>query len=212
MKNINFNNPHRKKHFDFFRQMSNPHFNITAEVNITSLLPFIKEHQLPINITIVYLISRAANEIPEFRWRIREDKVVEHTHVHPSFTVPTEHADVFSFCTVDYNKKSKIFIEEAIKQKDLMFNSPSFEDEEYRDDFLFLSAFPWVNFTGVQHAMNYNPCDSVPRITWGKFTKKENKTIMPLSVQAHHAIVDGRHIGQYFELFEQFCNTPSKYL
>lgn len=165
MKDIEFNNPHRKKHFEFFRGMSNPHFNITAEVDISSLLPFLKENNLPTNITIAYLISRAANDIPEFRWRIRDDKVVEHPFVNPSFTVSTEVADVFSFCTVPYEKDSTKFIEAALKQRDLMRTSPSFEDEESRDDFLFLSAFPWLKFTSVQHAMNLNPCDSIPRMT-----------------------------------------------
>jgi len=212
MKDIEFNNPHRKKHFEFFRGMSNPHFNITAEVDISSLLPFLKENNLPTNITIAYLISRAANDIPEFRWRIREDKVVEHPFVNPSFTVSTEVADVFSFCTVPYEKDSTKFIEAALKQRDLMRTSPSFEDEENRDDFLFLSAFPWLNFTSVQHAMDLNPCDSIPRMTWGKFTAIGKKIVMPLSVQTHHAVVDGRHIGHFFKLFEELCCNPTQFL
>ena len=50
-----------------------------------------------------------------------------------------------------------------------------FEDEEGRDDFLFLSAIPWISFTSFSHAMHYTPADSVPRITWGKSFKEGAK-------------------------------------
>ena len=41
--------------------------------------------------------------------------VVEHKTVQPSFAVFTEVADVFSFCTVEYQKEAKIFIQKALQ-------------------------------------------------------------------------------------------------
>ncbi|MDB4293129.1 chloramphenicol acetyltransferase [Maribacter sp.] len=212
MKVIPFTDPHRKKHFDFFRSMNHPHFNISANVDITALLPYLKAKKLPTTPSIVYLITRAAHEIREFRWRIREEQIVEHTTVQPSFTVPTADSDVFSFCTVAYNEEPAIFIQQAQDRIKEMLQSPSFEDEEGRDDYLFLSAVPWVSFTGILHAMHYHPCDSVPRICWGKFFEQNGKMLMPLSVQVHHALVDGRHLGQYFELLENMSASPSRFL
>lgn len=211
MKKVDFSNPHRKKHFDFFREMNHPHFNITANVEISRLLPFLKDNKFPINIGMVYLLARTANEIPEFRWRIRGDKVVEHPLVHPSFTVSTDVADVFSFCSVDFSYDSSMFFDKASTIMENMKTNPSLEDEIGRDDFLFMSTFPWVSFTSIQHAMHYHPSDSVPRIIWGKFFEQDGKTLMPLSVQAHHAIVDGRHIGQFFQDFEAMASAPSDF-
>lgn len=212
MKTVDFSNPHRKKHFDFFRGMNHPHFSVTANVDLGELLPYLKNENLSVHISLVYLLSLMANEIPEFRWRIRGDEVVEHPLVHPSFTVPTDMADVFSFCTVDFSHDSKVFFNKARKVMDKMKTDPSLEDEPGRDDFLFMSTFPWVSFTNIQHAMHYHPSDSVPRIVWGKIFEQNGKTLMPLSVQAHHAIVDGRHIGQFFQNFEALVTHPSEYL
>ncbi|MBD0776211.1 chloramphenicol acetyltransferase [Maribacter sp. ANRC-HE7] len=212
MKKVDFSNPHRKKHFDFFREMNHPHFNVTANVDISILLPFLKDHKFPINIGMVYLLARTANEIPEFRWRIRGDEVVEHPLAHPSFTVSTDVADVFSFCSVDFSYDSNVFFDKASTIMENMKTNPSLEDEIGRDDFLFMSTFPWVSFTSIQHAMHYHPSDSVPRIVWGKFFEQDGKTWMPLSVQAHHAIVDGRHIGQFFQDFEAMASAASDFL
>mmetsp|Transcript_1661 Transcript_1661/g.2286 ORF Transcript_1661/g.2286 Transcript_1661/m.2286 type:complete len:110 (+) Transcript_1661:260-589(+) len=58
-----------------------------------------------------------------------------------------------------------------------------------------------------------NPTDCVPRITWGKFfDDHRGRRMMPLSVQVHHAIVDGRHVGEYFQLIETIAAHPDKYL
>lgn len=203
MRTVHFTNPHRKKHFDFFRKMDQPHFNLVANVDITIFLKFIKAHQLPFTPYMVYLLSKTANDIRAFRWRIRGDEVVEHTSVQPSFTVPTEVSEVFSFCTVDYHPEAQVFLELAMDTIERMKTEPDFEDEPGRDDYLFMSAIPWVSFTGLSHAMHHSPADSVPRISWGKYFQQNDKIVMPLAVQAHHATVDGRDMGQYFQHAEQ---------
>jgi chloramphenicol O-acetyltransferase type A len=199
MKIITFTNPHRQKHFDFFRSMDQPHFNLVANVDITHFLAIVKIKNLPFTPAIVYLLARAANELTAFRWRIRGDEVVEHASVQPSFTVPTLASEVFSFCTVDYHPHAPTFVARALATMEKMKNDPDFEDEPGRDDYLYLSAIPWVSFTGLSHAMHYSPPDSVPRISWGKYFQQGEQTLMPLAVQAHHAVVDGRDMGQYFQ-------------
>jgi chloramphenicol O-acetyltransferase type A len=33
---------------------------------------------------------------------------------------------------------------------------------------------------------------------------------MPLSVQAHHALMDGIHMGRYFTLVQEYLDCPEK--
>jgi len=202
MKHIAYESIHRQKHFDFFSKMDQPHFSVCANVDITLFKKNLLLYDHPFTPSIVYVIARVANEIPEFRHRIRDGKVVEHDFVHPSFSVLTDIADVFSFCYVDYQVDFNKFIRAAQERMILMKKKPSFEDELGRDDYLFLSAFPWASFTNVNHAMHHSPVDSVPRIVWGKYFKEGDQIKMPLSVQAHHAVVDGIHIGRYFQRFQ----------
>lgn len=212
MKEIEFTNPHRRKHFEFFRTMNHPHFNVTVPIDITKFLSFIGANELSFSHLFIYFISRTANEIKEFRWRIRGDHVVEHEVVNPSFTVNTDQTDVFSFCTVPYTSDAHAFIAEARAISDIMKSNPKIEDEANRDDYLFLSALPWIRFTSMQHAMQEHPGDSVPRISWGKYYRSEGSILIPVSVQVHHALVDGRHVGAYFELLEKQLATPSAWL
>ena len=205
MKIIQFNSRHRQKHFDFFNAMANPHFNICANIEISSFLQKCKRENHPFHPSMVYAVSQTANKVPAFTWRIREGQIVEHECVHPSFTVPTETTDVFSFCYVDFDSNEKVFISNALQAIEEMKTKPSFEDEKGRDDFLFLSSIPWISFNSLQHAM-HSPGDSIPRITWGKYFEDGGKILLPLSVQVHHGLVDGKQVGEFFTLIQEYMD------
>jgi chloramphenicol O-acetyltransferase type A len=201
-KKIILDSSHIQKHFEYFNSMTNPYFNINANVCIEPWYNFIKKENLNMSASLVYLLSKVANEFPNLKRRIRGDEVFEHDFCHPSYAVTTKGTDVFSFCCVDYNSDIKVFMNEAKKMQDKMENDPSFEDSPERDDYFFMSAFPWFAFNSVQHPMDYNNKDSVPRMTWGKFHKVDGRLVMPLSLQCHHAVVDGMHAGRFYEALE----------
>lgn len=213
MKKITFDT-HRQAHFAHFNGMANPHFGITAEVDITDFLDCVRRSPtLRFTPAMVYLISKAALEVKPFRWRIRRCKgedgeaveVIEHSNLRPSFAVPTAKSSAFSFCTVPFDEDALAFHSAAEAVMERMKTAPSFEDEPGADDYLFLSTFPWASFTSVNHAMpGGDDSDSVPRIVWGKYRKTEGKTMMPLAVQAHHAVVDGSDLGRYYQTIEHF--------
>jgi len=86
----------RREHCEFFRGYRFPFFSITTAIDITSLRDTLKERAPSFTIGLVYVLARAANAVPQFRQRIREDEPVEHEIVHPSLTVLCE-GDVFRF-------------------------------------------------------------------------------------------------------------------
>ena len=202
MREIDLQTWPRRKHFEVFNAYDYPHFNLSAPVDVTCLVPFVKERGLSLTVTLVYLLARAANDLPEFRWRIRGRRVVEHEIVHPSTTVLVRE-DLFSFCTIPFNPDFAVFTAQAAKYIELVKQSPTLEDEPGRDDLLFMTAIPWVSFTGVVHPIHMHPSDSVPRIAWGKYYPEGGHIRMPLSVQVHHALMDGLHVGRYFQRVQE---------
>jgi len=188
----------RRKHFSLFNGFDYPHINICANVDVTATYEFAKKREIPFTVTIIYLLSRAANEAAEFRLRIRGDEVAKPDVVHPSPTVMAAD-DLCSFCTIPYTQDFRIFAETAAERMAYFQENPTLADEAGQDDLLYMTGIPWVSFTGIMHPIHMNPADSVPRIAWGKFVEMNGRKQMPLSVQAHHALMDGLHVGRYFE-------------
>ncbi|WP_139492684.1 chloramphenicol acetyltransferase [Brevibacillus dissolubilis] len=207
MKYIDMENWPRKNHFHFFSELDYPHFNLCANVDITHFLPYIKERNIPFFRGFLYAAVKTANDIKEFRYRIREGRVVEHELVHPSFTIMTTE-DVFSFCHVSYTPDMDHFIRDVTEKIEKSKDQVVLEDEPGRDDYLFITSIPWVTFTSVTHPIHMNPTDSVPRIAWGKFFEENGKWKIPVSIQAHHAVVDGAHVGEYFIKLQEFLDHP----
>lgn len=208
---IDMENWNRKDHFNYFKGLDYPQINICANVDITEFYNYIKENSSPFFISFLYAATKTANNIKEFRYRIRGNAVVEHDIVSPSFTVMTLKG-VFSFCHGKFIDSFEEFKTENQKIIDLTKNQIIIEDEPEKDDVLYITSIPWVSFTNITHPIHMHPVDSVPRISWGKFFKENSKIKIPLSVQVHHAVVDGIHIGQYYNNIQEILSSPEKYL
>lgn len=211
MRTIDLRSWSRREHFQVFRTFDIPHFNICANVDLTVFYPFIKQHGISFNIATVYILTRAANAIPEFRYRIRGEDVIEHEVVHPSSTIMGKD-DVFSFCTMEYFEKFSDFAARNAEKIARVRERPRLLGEDKgRDDLLFMTAIPWVSFTSFMHPLKL-PVDSVPRFAWGKFFEEGESLKMPLSVQGHHALMDGLHMGRYYEIVQEYFHQPEAVL
>jgi chloramphenicol O-acetyltransferase type A len=211
MRKIDKQNWNRLEHYDYFSTFNHPHFNLCANVDLTRFSPYLKQHKVSFTVALVYTIARAANDIPEFRYRIHGEDVVEHATVSPSITVLME-GDLFSFCTIDYASDFARFADRAQNMIAAVKNRLSLKDPPGRDDLLFMTAIPWVSFTSFTHPMRLHPSDSIPRFAWGKFFEDGGHLKMPLSVQAHHALMDGVHLGKYYALFQEYLDQPDQLL
>ena len=201
----------RREHFEFFSTFNHPHFNLCANVDLTKLYPWLKEHGYTLTSAIIYLIARAANAVPEFRQRISQGEVFEHDTVSPSLTVLVSN-DLFSFCTVDYTPDFKLFASRAVSRIAAVKADPTLKDPPGREDLLYMTALPWVSFTSFTHPMRLHPADSVPRFAWGKYFSEAGQLKMPLSVQGHHCLMDGLHMGRFYGYIEEYLKDPGAVL
>jgi chloramphenicol O-acetyltransferase type A len=196
----------RREHFNFFNSYDQPHVAMTANADITAFYPYIKEHGYSFTIAVIYLLTRASNTVPEFRYRIRDGQVVEHETVHAGFTILVND-DVFSFCVVDYVENFPEFAESAAQNIAEVRANP-WVKRVLGDDILFMTAIPWVSFTDFTHPMHYSPVDSVPRFAWGKYFEEAGVLKMPLNVQGHHALIDGVHMGNFYTEVQNSLHQP----
>lgn len=206
MRQIDLETWPRRTHFETFKEWDYPHFNLCANVELAQFYAYVKQRGYVFTTAFVYVVTRAANAIPEFRTRIRGDAVVEHEVVHPSTTVMADN-ELFTFCTMTYDEAFATFAVRAAEQITFVRDHPSLEDPAGRDDLLYMTAMPWVSFTSFMHPISF-PVDSVPRFAWGKYFADGDSLKMPLGVQAHHALMDGLHMGRYYATVQDFLDHP----
>ena len=210
MREIDLNAWPRRKHFEFFSTFDHPHFSMCANMDLTSFHHHIKRSGTSFTAAWAYLIARAANAVPEFRQRIRSAKVVEHDMVSPSLTILLDDG-LFTFCTIPYCEEFNEFLSRAATMIADVKEHPTLTDRPERDDLLFMTAIPWVSFTSFAHPMQLHPADSIPRFAWGKFFPEGQALKIPLSVQGHHALMDGLHLAKFYEKVESYLAHPASW-
>ena len=206
MRTIDMQTWPRREQFEHFYPYEYPHFGMCANVDLTAFYPAVKQRGYSPTIAIVYVIARASNAIPEFRYRIREGQVIEHEVVHPGFTILVEE-DRFSFCFADYVEDFSAFAAKAAERIASVKENP-WVHQVPEDDVLFMTTIPWVSFTSFLHPMRLQPSDSIPRFVWGKFFEEGDRLKMPLGAQGHHALIDGVHVGRFYAIVQDYLHQP----
>lgn len=196
----------RRSTFEYFKHYEDPFFNITANLDVTRLYDFCKSNGLAFSLAALFYSLETANEIREFRLRIVDEKVVEFEQVEATQTILNDD-NTFSFSY--YPRQSNVFefdkAGKAAREKYLKLKS--FDVESGRIDLIYYSVIPWVSFTSFKHASRFDNRQTVPRMVFGKMFVDQGARRMPFSVEAHHALMDGYHVGLYFNRFQEMIDS-----
>jgi chloramphenicol O-acetyltransferase type A len=198
----------RRDLFQFFLSYDNPYFNICTRLDVTRLLSVLRDRQdVSVSLAYHYFALRVANEIEPFRYRLRGGKVLIHEVINGGTTVllPNES---FSFAYFDYQEDFNKFIVAAQRSVDEIRSENGPFSPLESDDRIHFTVLPWISFTSFAHARNLQREDSVPKIAFGKFTNDNERTWLPISVEVHHALMDGLHVGRFLMRLEEMFRSP----
>ena len=205
-KKFDINQWNRKEHFEFFLGMDDPYWGLSSKVDCTKIYQSAKENQVSFFIAYLYCSIKAVNEIFEFRLRIDDDQLYHYDHIHAGATIQRED-QTFGFSQIKYDESFKLFAQNAIEEiQRVKMNKELFSS---RDDInvIHYSSLPWVNFSSITHARKFGHQNGIPKITFGKIKKTGELIELPISIHVHHALLDGFHVGQYIEHFQNLLNT-----
>lgn len=200
----------RRATFEFFRGYDNPYFNICAPLEAGPLMDFVKATPgTSLFLSYLYLSLKIANEIEPFRYRLSGGRVLIHDRIHAGTTILLDD-DRFDFAYFDYDEDFGCF-QAAAKEAMVLARTSGgkMEARDDRTDLIHYSAVPWVSFTSISHARRWGHEDSVPKIAFGKISEQSGKRLMPISVEVHHALMDGLHVGRYLEKLQKFFLSPA---
>jgi len=204
MKIIDVEKWNRKEHFEFFSKRDNPFFGIVTEMDVSKAYNFAKKNQVSFFAYYMYQSLRAVNRVEAFKYRIQDGKVVCFDTIHAGSTLLRTDT-TFAFSFIPFSENFEIFnqnlhqeIQEVEQSTGLRASSKT-----NRADQIYYSAIPWIKFTGLTHAKDMGNADSVPKISFGKLYEKDQKKMLPMSVDVHHGLMDAFHVGQYVEEFQK---------
>ena len=196
----------RRAHYDFFAPMSHPFYALTFPVDVAPLRALCKERGLSFYTAMVFAVIKAMEQVDAFLVRERDGVLVRHDALVPSFTDLKPDSDLFYIVTLEAGGDLEDFCRRAKAQSEaqteFITSGPWAPGSE-----VYFPCLPWFPLTALTNERDLDPADSIPRVSWGRWEEREGKTVLSLSLELNHRLVDGVHVGRFYEALTRFLSA-----
>ena len=186
----------RKEHFLFFGSMDDPFFGLTTQIDVTSIYKEAKADHASFFLYSLHKIMTAVNEVEEFGTGSSTTSLSALTE--STWEQRSGREDgTFGFGFFEYTPDRQLFLQNAQKEIERVqaLTGLCKDRESDRQDLVRFSPVPWIAFTEMKHASSFRTGDSATRISTGKLIEQNGHWMLPISVTAHHGLMDGRHVS-----------------
>ena len=193
----------RKDAYQLFSRGYLPYFSVTTPLDVTELYRYAKGEGLSFYRAMIYVVTRAMNELEPFRLRIRPQGIAVCDTVSPSYTTAGREG-TFGICNVDYlpGETMADFCRRALEQEKRQGDGMVVEDD-VRDDLIFFSCVPWFVTTSVLQEQPTDPDDSFPQVLWDRIHEEKGRKLVNFTLQLNHRLLDGAHVRDLLQRMEE---------
>jgi len=187
----------RAAQFHWFRAYERPHYAVTTRLTVTRLMTERKPRGVSPYRACLHAIGHGLHAVEDLRTRFRGDQVVRHDRINLSVTVPKPDGG-FNYADLPFDPDFDRFDAEAeTRIRAARQRGTLGANDGAQDAVAYLTCVPWLDFTALDNALP-DAQDCIPRVAWGKFVPEGPEWRMAVSIQVHHALVDGAHLGAFF--------------
>lgn len=192
----------RRRHYEYFSSLQYPYVGITNNVDVSKLVQFCKIKNYSFYLTFLHTAALAADGVRELRHRIHDGGIIEYSEC------PTSHIELldnntYCYCTLYHHMTMEEYIPYAVEARKQCRQNGSIDEDDDSESMYFISTLPWLHYTAMIQPVAGGE-ESNPRITWGRFQEDYyGRKQLPVTILAHHALVDGIHIAMFYQNLEQ---------
>ena len=203
---ININTWAREEHFKHFFSNIPCTYSITVKLDITK----IRKQKIKLYPAMLYCLTTIVNRHAEFRTSFENDELGVYSDMIPCYTIFHKDTETFSNLWTAYSPNFAKFLAEyendilrCVKQRE-MLAKPNLPSNNFC-----VSMIPWTTFEGFNLNLQKGYDYLKPIFTMGKFYEENGHTLIPLAIQAHHAVCDGFHVARFVNELQELINEIS---
>lgn len=199
----------REPYFDhYFRQVPCT-YSMDVQLDITAL----RQSGAQLYPALLYAIAAVVNRHPEFRTSLDgEGQVGVFSRMSPSYTLFHQDTETFSNLWTEYQEDYPAFLRAYREDVARYGGVHRLEAKPDAPDHLFcVSMLPWTTFQGFHLHLSKGDRYLLPIFTLGKYHPEQDRWLLPLAVQVHHAVCDGFHICRFVNELQQLLDRAEAF-
>ena len=188
--------------FQMWMKSPMPMVTLTKTFDVTRLCKVCRRKGLKFNKLLCWCMGRAASRIDEFYLLPKDGKLYKYDRLAINVIVDNAKGGI-STCDVPYSDDFQQFScdYDAITQK------CSANCEEIADEEAMILGTSAVTGTELDSLVNqYSGIYNNPFLAWGRYRKGWFKVKLPISMQFHHAQMDGGHAARFLKSLQHTIN------
>lgn len=195
----------RNEYFEHYVSTVPCTYSMTVKLDITQII----EKNMKLYPSMLYYLATIVNRHAEFRTAINETgEIGVYDEMIPSYTVFHKDTETFSDLWTAYTPNIEEFC--AAYENDMRLYGTQHEmigKPNMPENIFTVSMIPWSTFEGfnlnLQKGYNY----LIPIFTMGKYYREDERVMLPIAIQVHHAVCDGFHICRFVNELQELINN-----
>lgn len=198
MKEFDITGWKRREIYEAFSQFDFPFYHVAFYVDVTRLKAYTLKRGLSFYYSMIWLATKAADSILNFRLRIENGKLYDIESSVPGLTfLKSDHED-FQIVVCSLTDSLDDY---TGKVRNLTENQSSFKGGENVPEWeqIYFSCLPWMEISSLSSERVIDADDAVPRIAWGRYVERDGRLQLCVSVDVNHRFIDGYYIGRFYQ-------------
>lgn len=195
---IDLNTWERGSLFKFYIDNMRIVMSLTADIDVAPLLAYARKNNLKFYSAMIWVVSRVINSHDEFKYGwSNEGDLIRWDYISPSYTVFNQEDESFTKFVTEYTDNLLDFCKRTVdNQRKNKCEHAIIKDQP--QNFFDVSCLPWIRYKHFDVHVFDDGKFLAPVVTWGKYEAENNKVLMPLTMNIHHAVADGFHLSRFF--------------
>lgn len=201
---IDFDSWQRRPYFRHYHTDVPCTYSLTVKLDITG----IRRCGVKLYPALLYAVATIIGRHEEFRTAFRKDgSLVVYDHLDPCYTIFHTDDESFSNLWSEYDSSWRTFLERYQEDKKEYGDVRGLEAKPDCPENSFpFSMIPWVSFDSFNLNLKKDHDYLIPIFTAGRFYEEGGRILIPLSLQVHHAVIDGYHASRFLSELQDFLS------
>ena len=212
---IDLKNWPRGQMFYYFSRMAPTGYSMTVQLDVTNLRKSLKEAGYRFFPAYLWLVTRNLNLQPEFKIAYRDGVLGYYSTLTPLYAAFHQDDQTISLMWTEYCDRFPDFHRAYIENQNRFSHVHGVLSQPETPppaNAYTVSCIPWVDFTHFAVHSYENKPYYFPSVEAGKFTERNGRSLMPLSITCHHATTDGYHVKCFLEALQEDMDHFGQFL
>lgn len=186
--------------------------SLTVDLEISRFLKRLSASGFRFYPAMIWAVSNVLNAHAEFRYGWDDQgRLVLWDRIEPYYAHFHPDRETFAKLVTPFSSDLETFHRRFLEDRTRYAALDHFDLTDVPPNTFDVSCLPWVRYRSFDMHIFDSGTYLAPVVTWGKYEREGDRTILPVSLNIHHAVADGFHLSRFFLELQELLDALAEH-